>query len=58
MQEEIFMGLKLRKKPIRNLKINNTYIGDNNLFSLCGFANKGLICDELCLDVGGIREER
>ena len=52
------MALKLRNKPIRNLKLNLTYIGDNNLFSLCGFANRGLICDELCLDANSIKQER
>ena len=48
--EQLFSKLKQRKKPIRNLKFNGMYFGENNLFAACAFANKGYIGEKLLID--------
>jgi len=49
LQEQLFVSLKRRKKPIRKLAIKGLKFNDVNLFEACAFANKGYICDELAL---------
>ena len=48
--DSIYMALKHRGRPIRNLSLLGTHIGRGNLFSLCGLANKGLVGEKLILD--------
>ena len=48
--DSVFMALKHRGRSIRNLSLIATQIGENNLFSLCGLANRGYISESLILD--------
>ena len=56
--EHFFMALKLRRRPIRNMKLLNCYIGEGNLFNFIGFANRGYISEQLTLDVAGFYPQR
>ena len=47
----VFMALKHRGRSLRNLSLIGTQIGESNLFSLCGLANRGYISESLILDV-------
>ena len=53
--EQFFIALKHRRRPIRILKvINNSRIGEGNLFNFIGFANTGCITEQLTLNCSGI----
>ena len=52
--ECVFLALKHRKRHIRNLTLTDTYIGEGNLFALCGLANKGLVTDKLTIKGGKV----
>ena len=56
--EHFFKALKLRGRPIRNLKMVGCYIGHRNLFNMIGLANRGYISEQLVLDVAEIVPER
>ena len=49
--DSVFMALKHRGRSIRNFSLIGSQIGEGNLFSLCGLANRGYISESLHLDV-------